>query len=168
LIGRMLHGMPTRPVLVIVPIVMALVIALYYAEKHAECTRNTELRERLYALAEDRLGASLSLNEILETDWEHAAILIGFRPEAGSKLPDCPFDWGWTKADRQSLAGRGLLNVIALTRDNRVIDYIEFRRDRIDFTGLDNPYTPEEAVFQVSGGGSVGGKLLLRPVVAGD
>ena len=37
-----------------------------------------------------------------------------------------------------------------LGRDERLVDYLEYRRDRAEFSDVNNPYTPETAVFLVS------------------
>ncbi len=162
MIGRMLHGIPTKPVLVIAPLVIVVILAIYYYEKYSDCTRSTSLREQLYTELRQNIGRTLSLADILPIEWDQAAILKDYQPAANSKLPDCPFDWGWNQSHRQTLAGQNQLNIIVFFRDEQFIDYVEFRRDVVDFGNVNNPYSAETARFEVNAPASDNGPILLR------
>jgi len=56
-----------------------------------------------------------------------------------------------------------LLTVIVFLEGDRLVNYLEYRRDWADFAGLKNPYTPETAVFTVSSSPNDPYRFILSP-----
>lgn len=147
-----LAGLPTRPVVYLCAAVLVLGLGYHFATTYRRCSSHAELREDLRAAieasAEGAARAPVRLARVANFPWDRAEILVNYKP--GGSTTDCPFGWDWSREAREQLIARDLLTVIVFLKDGRMVDYLELRRDRADFANVENPYTPETAVFAVS------------------
>jgi len=161
-----LAGMPTRPVLYIALPVLLLGLGYHLFTTYQSCRTHAELRESLHAAikasADGGDPGPVRFADITDFVWERADILVNYKPSGAST--DCPFDWDWSQEKRDELIARDLLTVIVFIADNKLINYLEYSRDRADFVGVKNPYTPETAIFSVSPSPDGSYKYILSPI----
>lgn len=145
-----LAGLPTRPVLYLSAVVLALGLGYQLVTTYGTCNRHADMRGRLQQLiaAGAAGGDPVRLTQVTDFDWDRAEILVNYKP--GGRVADCPFGWDWSREEREALVAGDLLTVIVFLRDGRLVDYLEYRRDRAEFSDVSNPYTPDTAVFLVS------------------
>ncbi len=164
MIGRMMHGMPTRPAFVLAVIIIAGTVAAYYFSRYQECTHHASLRGQLYLHIKTKLGETVSLAEAIPFNWEELSILTNYQPL--TKLPECPFGWDWSRQHRLRLISRGELNMLVFNREGEIYpEYIDIHRNQISFQGVSGSYTPETAKFSVAQQAGSRGGVLLTPVV---
>lgn len=158
-----LAGLSTRPALYLASIVLLAGFGYHLITTYQSCRGHAELRDRLHAaIAASADGSSpgpVRLSRITDFPWDRAEILVDYKP--GGSTTDCPFQWDWSREKRANLIARDLLTVIVFLEDGRMVDYLEFRRDRADFIGVKNPYTPDTAVFDVAPSSEVPGAFVL-------
>ena len=158
-----LAGLSTRPALYLALIVLLAGFGYHIIATYQSCRGHAELRDRLYAAIAASAGGSspgpIRLSRITDFPWDRAEILVNYKP--GGATTDCPFQWDWSREKRADLIARDLLTVIVFLEDGRLVDYLEFRRDRADFVAVNNPYTPETAVFDVAPSPEGAGAFIL-------
>lgn len=161
-----LAGMPTRPVLYITLPVLVLGLGFHFFTTYQSCRVHAELREALRVAIESSAGGGVPgrvrLSDITGFIWDRADILVNYKPSGAST--DCPFQWDWSREKRDDLVARDLLTVIVFLSDGKLVDYLEYPRDRADFVDVKNPYTPETATFSVSPSPSDPYKFILSPI----
>jgi hypothetical protein len=143
-----LAGLPTRPVLYLSSIVLVLGLGYHFITTYQSCRSHAELREGLRAAIEASADGTVRLSRITDFPWDRADILVNYKP--GGSTSNCPFQWDWSRETREHLIAGDLLTVIVFVKDGKLVNYLEYRRDRADFVDVKNPYTPETAVFKVT------------------
>ena len=158
-----LAGLPTRPVLYLSAVVLALGLGYQLVTTYSTCNRHADMRERLRdSIAAGVAGGNpVRLARVTDFDWDLAEILVNYKP--GGRVADCPFGWDWSREQREALVAGDLLTVIVFLRDGRLVDYLEYRNDQAKFVDVENPYTPQSAVFVVSPSPGASDALILSP-----
>jgi hypothetical protein len=147
-----LAGLPTRPVLYLSSIVLVLGLGYHFTTTYQSCRSHAELRESLHAAikasADGTVPGPVRLSRITDFPWDRADVLVNYKP--GGSTTNCPFQWDWPRETREDLIARDLLTVIVFLQGGKLVNYLEYRRDWADFVDVENPYTAETAVFDVS------------------
>lgn len=145
-----LAGLPARPVMYLSLTVLVLGLAYHFTTTYQSCRSHADLRKALGAAIEASATGTdpVRLSAITDFAWDRADIFVNYKPSGAST--DCPFQWDWSQETREKLIAGDLLTVIVFLRDDRLVNYLEYRRDRADFVDVKNPYTPATAVFAVS------------------
>ncbi len=148
MIKSALSVLPTRPVLYIVPVVVTLVMAFYYWDRHADCTHDRHFRSLLGKQLDVTGEATLfHLDSVTDFVWDKVRIINNFKPQR--KIMDCPFGWDWTSAERRSLIEADLLSALVFAHQDVIVEYVDIRSDQIAFEDIDTTLSPEAAVFRV-------------------
>ena len=161
MIGRFMHGLPTRPAFVIAVILVVGSVAGYYFDRYRDCTYHASLREQLYSNLKARLGETVLIADIVPFKWDKLSILTDYQPR--HKLPECPFGWDWSKQQRQALIGQGVLNMLVFGRLGDYPEYIDVHKLQINFSDVEDSFTPHTARFIVVPQDSNRKGLLLKP-----
>lgn len=158
-----LAGLPTRPVFYIALPVMLLGVGYHLFTTWESCTRHAAMREtlRTAAVSGARDSRPVRLSSVTDFEWDRVEVLVDYEPEGAST--DCPFGWDWSREHRERLIAADRLTVIVFLKDGRLVDYVEVSRDEVDFAGIDNPYTPESALFAAAPSPQDPYRLLLTP-----
>ena len=155
-----LSSLPARPALFIAPLLVVVVLSLYYRDQYVKCDEIRQSRSALNTQLRSIGSAGLfRLAEFTGFDWNRVRIAARMQP--GTISDQCPFDWNWDSGEREALLASGHLTVLVFGRQGRVVSYLELRDDDVSFRGVDGELTPESAVFEVSRPhGSDGGVTL--------
>lgn len=150
-----LSVIPARPVVFVVPVIVVLVMSLYYWDMYRKCTDIKQFRaalnEELHSL---QTPAHFRLADFTGFMWDQVRIVAQFEPEIRST--ECPFGWNWPSSERDSLIASGLLTVMIFLHKGAIVEYLELRSDEVAFLGADSSLSPEAAVFSI-GTNSVNG-----------
>jgi hypothetical protein len=159
-----LAGLPTRPVLYLSLTVLVLALGYHFATTYQSCRSHADLRQALGAAIEVSADgtAPVQLSAITDFAWDRADILVNYKP-SGS-IADCPFQWDWSRDTRAKLIAGDLLTVILFVQGGKLVNYLEYRRDRADFVDVKNPYTPETAVFRATSSPNDPDRFTLSPI----
>ena len=146
---RLLQGIPVGPVLIIAPLIITVVTALYCYGQYKRCTEQSLLKERFYTHLERNIGHKVSLTDLVPLAWDRVFVLVNYKPDG--RIKGCPFKWDWSEEYRNTLIEQDMLNVIFYTLNRKRVAYIEFsnRLIQIEGTGANEPLTPETAMFVV-------------------
>ncbi len=148
MLNRMLDGMPTRPVVYIVPLVVTLVLLFYFNDLKQRCLYQGGLRADLeLAVQNNDPGSIFKLAEMTPFSWEKVKIFSKFKPERKAK--SCPFGWDWSPEERESIISSGLLTVLIFANKGKLSNYIELRSDQMNFDVLEESLLPESALFVI-------------------
>ncbi len=162
MINNALSSIPTRPALVIAPLVVIGVLFFYYYDLHAKCTSSSQHREflnqSLRALGENE---RFDLAEFTGFEWDKVRIIP--RIEPNSRNVECPFGWNWASGERDRLLESGLLSAMIFASRDSIVSYFEFRSDEVSFDGVSSSLTPAQAQFKVASNPAGGNGFLLRP-----
>jgi hypothetical protein len=160
-----LAGLPTRPILYLSSMVLILGLGYHFATTYQSCRSHAALREALGAAINSRSDGTdpVRLSHITDFPWDRADILVNYKP--GGSSTDCPFQWDWSREEREELIAADLLTVIVFIRDGKLVNYLETRRDRADFVDLKNPYTPDTAKFRAAPSPDNPKQYILSPVL---
>ena len=160
-----LAGLPTRPVLYLSLTVLVLGLGYHFLTTYQSCNSRAELRGSLRAAiqASADSAAPVQLARITEFPWDRADILVNYKPSGATT--DCPFQWDWSRDTRDKLIAGDLLTVIVFLRDGKLVNYLEYRRDRAEFVHVKNPYSPDEAAFRVTPSPINADGFILTPVM---
>ncbi|GEM_PF-682695 len=160
-----LAGMSVRPIMYLSPIVLVLALGYYFFTTYQSCRSHAEFRQALRAAikasADGAAPGPVHLVQITDFPWDTAEIFVNYKPDGSTT--DCPFQWDWSSATRDKLIAGDLLTVIVFVKDDRLVHYLEYRRDWAEFVDLKNPYTPETAVFAVSASPANPYEFILSP-----
>jgi len=158
-----LAGFPTRPAVYLSLVVLVFGFGYHFATTYQSCRGHAALRETLWRAVESAADGSdsLRLARVTEFPWDRAEILVDYKP--GGRPGDCPFQWDWSREEREELIAADGLTVIVFVRNGKLVDYLETRRDRVEFVGVANPYTPETAVFRVTPSAKKSEGYVLTP-----
>ena len=165
---RLFQGIPTRPILIIALLMIAVVTALYYHGQYKRCTKQSMLKDQLYTYLEKNVGHTVSLADFVPFTWDRVFVLVNYKPD--SRIKGCPFKWDWSGEYRNTLIVQDMLNVIFYTLNKKRVAYIEFSGWRIQVEGIDTnePLTPETAMFAVQARGHPYQHVLLEKVISDE
>lgn len=143
-----LSVLPTRPVLYIVPVIVVVVLSLYYWDEYRKCTNIKQFRTSLTKTLHS-MDASEKFRLIDFTDFIWDKVRIVADVESGERNAECPFGWNWADGERESLMASRLLTVLMFGHKESIVGYIELRSDEVAFRGAGSSLTPETAVFSI-------------------
>ena len=158
-----LAGFPTRPALYLSLAVLVFGFGYHFLTTYQSCRGHAVLRETLWRAVDSAASENdpLRLAKVTGFPWDRAEILVNYKP--GGRPGDCPFQWDWSREEREALIAADGLTVIVFVRNGKLVDYLEIRRDRVEFVAVRNPYTPETAIFRVTPSAENRGQFLLTP-----
>jgi len=152
-----LSALPAKPALFIAPLLVVLVLSLYYRDQYNKCV---DIRETRAALNEYLLElgspAQFRLTDFADFDWTKVRIVASVEP--GTISDTCPLDWNWASGERDTLIASGGLAAMIFGQKGQVVRYLELRGDEVEFRGAEGNLPREAAVFRVarkSGGGVI-------------
>jgi len=158
----MFDGMPTRPVLIIVPILMSMVLGLYYWDSYDTCTEKSEFRSRFIKMAQQASEQSdqlFSVNAATDFSWDTVTFFPAFKFDE-KPVPDCPFGWDWSEVQRKQLAKDGHLSLLIFAKADKMINYLDIDTKTVDIGKLKKVYSNDKAQFNVSSDATLS-RLLL-------
>lgn len=155
-----LSALPAKPALFIAPVLVVLVLSLYYRDQYNKCVdiRQTraELSQHLLSLG---APARFRLEDFTDFAWNKVRIVASVKPDTISDT--CPLDWNWPGGERDSLIASGGLTVMIFGLQGQVVRYLELRSDEVEFLEAEHQLTPEMAVFNLRRkSGDAGGVTL--------
>lgn len=146
-----LGSLPSRPVLVIAPLLVALALGYHYLTVYRGCSDQTALRQRVMAAvaaAAEAPDPRLRLGEATPFAWSQLRVFRA--PEGDRRALDCPLGWGWSAGERERLAAAGLLTVLGFyADDDALVGLVEVSGEEIRFAGAKAAFGVEDAVFTV-------------------
>lgn len=149
MIKSALSVLPTRPVVFIVPIVVAVVMSIYYWNLYTDCTHDRKFRESLNVYLSKNTAKQFRLSDVTEFNWDKVRIIGNYKPEI--KVAGCPFGWNWSAAERESLIASNLLSILIFAYEGIIVEHIELRNDQVTFEKINTSLLPETAIFNVAG-----------------
>ena len=156
-----LSVLPARPIVYVVPLIVIVVMSLYYADIYSRCSANQQFRASLNeALGERATGSEFELREVTRFAWDRVRIVTEFEPE--DRADQCPFGWNWAAGERESLIESGLLTVMIFVHRAAIVEYLEIRHDEVAIQGVEASLSPQVAVFSVVSGSGAGVTLSLN------
>ena len=165
LIRDALSVLPARPAVLAAPVIVVVVLSLYYWDLREKCVdiRDTRvaLHEHLLAL---KPGERFRLADFFAFDWNKVRIVARVQPD--TIRDECLLDWNWTVGERESLVASGRLSALIFGHRGNVVGYYELHRDQIAFDEIEVQLTPETANFRV--GRAAGGATILLSPLAQD
>ena len=103
MIKNALSVLPTRPIVYIVPLIVVLVMSLYYADVYSRCSAGKEFRASLNNTLMARAnGSQLRLENVTGFAWDRVRIVTGFDQERNDGA--CHFAWNWADEAREALS----------------------------------------------------------------
>jgi len=153
-------AVPARPALLIAPVLVVLVLSLYYRDQYNKCVEIVQTRA---ALTEMLLGPGsptlFRLADFTDFDWTRVRVVASVGADTISDT--CPLDWNWESGERDSLIASGNLAALIFGQQGQVVRYLELRGDQIEFRGAEGNIPPQAAVFNVERkSGDSGGVIL--------
>jgi hypothetical protein len=164
MIKNALSAVPSRPALFIAPLLVVLVLSLYYRDQYNKCVdikqSRAALNEQLLALGSP---AQFRLADFTDFAWTRVRIVASVTADTISDA--CPLDWNWDSGERDALMSSGRLAAMMFGQKGQVVRYLELRGDQVEFRGTENSLSPNEAVFEVlrKSGADGGVTLTLKP-----
>ena len=155
-----LSALPAKPALFIAPLLVVLVLSLYYRDQYNKCIdirqSRTELKQHLLSLG---APAQFRLADFTKFAWNKVRIVAAVKP--GTITDTCPLDWNWPTGERDSLIASGMLTAMIFGQQGQVVRYLELRGDEVEFLEAEDQLTPETAVFSLRRkSGDAGGVTL--------
>jgi hypothetical protein len=148
MIRNALSVVPSRPIVVIVPLIVVLVMSFYYWDIYSKCADNKLFRTSFNELVHSvDTSAPFRLMDMTDFRWDRVRIVTNFEPE--KRNTECPFGWNWSSGERDSLIASGLLTVLLFAQEGMIVRYFELRSDKLAFRGANSSLTPEAAVFSI-------------------
>jgi hypothetical protein len=146
-----LGSLPSRPVLVIAPLLAALALGYHYYTVYRSCSEQTTLRQQVMAAvtaAAEAADPHIRLSRSTPFTWSRMRV---FRDPAGDRRArDCPLGWGWPASKRDRLAAAGLLTVFGFYADDSLVGFVELSGEEVLFTGTEATFGESDAVFTVT------------------
>jgi len=147
-IKEALSALPARPALFIAPVLVVLVLSLYYRDQYNKCV---EIRQTRAALTELLLApgspARFRLADFTDFAWTKVRIVASVTADTISDT--CPLDWNWESGERDSLIASGRLAAMIFGQQGQIVRYLELRGDQLEFRGAEGNLSPEAAEFRV-------------------
>ena len=155
-----LSVVPARPALFIAPLLVVLVLSLYYRDQYNKCVdikqTRAALHEQLLALGSP---AQFRLADFTDFAWNKVRIVASVTADTISD--SCPLDWNWDSGERAALIASGRLAALMFGQQGQIVSYLELRGDEIEFRGVQGSLAPNEAVFEVRRKSGDGGGVTL-------
>jgi len=149
LIRDALSALPARPAVVAAPLIVIVVLSLYYWDRRDKCIDIRQARESLYRqLISMPPGSRFRLADFTDFDWNRVRVVASVAP--GTISDECHLDWNWAAGERESLIETGELSTLIFGHRGRVVGYYELRRDEIAFDEIDGQLTPDTAIFDIT------------------
>lgn len=158
-----LSAVPARPALFIAPLLVVLVLSLYYRDQYNKCVdikqTRAALNEQLLALGSP---AQFRLADFTDFAWNKVRIVASVTEDTISD--SCPLDWNWDSGERDALIASGRLAAMMFGQQGQIVRYLELRGDQVEFRGAEDSLSPNAAVFEVlrKSGDSGGVTLTLK------
>ena len=147
-IKNALSAVPARPALFIAPLLVVLVLSLYYRDQYNKCVdikqTRAALHEQLLALGSP---AQFRLADFTDFAWTQVRIVASVTADTISD--SCPLDWNWDSGERDALIASGHLAAMMFGQQGRIVSYLELRGDQVEFRGVEESLSPNEAIFEV-------------------
>jgi len=155
-----LSSLPAKPALLIAPLLIVLVLTLYYRDQYDKCAGIRQSRIELNELlrSADAPG-QFRLTDFTDFAWNKVRIVASVNPDTISD--QCPFDWNWSGGERESLLASGRLTAMVFGQQGKVVKYLELRSDEVAFRDAEGDLTPTTAVFDLSRKNGSGGGVTL-------
>lgn len=148
-IREALSALPTRPVIVVAPLIVVLVLVFYYRDRHVKCTEMRHFRASLVVMLADLPPRSaVRFAELTDFAWDRVRIVTGFVPR--ERDAGCPFDWNWPAGERAALIDAGALTALIFALGDEIAAYRELDGGAISIRGVDSLLTPESAIFELT------------------
>lgn len=159
-IRRALSALPTKPVLIVAPLIVIVVLAFYYRDRHASCTEMKQFRATLGASL-DAIAARerVRLADLTDFPWDRVRVVTGFVPH--DRGPACPFAWNWADGERTALIEAGALTALIFAHGEQIAAYREIDGREIVIRGVTSLLTPQSAIFELTRAPE-GGVILTR------
>lgn len=165
MIKDMLNTVPARPVLFLAPVVICAVLGLYYFDSYQSCTEQSELRNRFMDVVQqtsEQAGAVFDMDTTTNFSWDTLRVVNAVKTEATRGAgPNCPFDWDWSRNQREELAAQGQLNLMLFFDAEKIVKYMELDGQAVNLEQLKEIYDVSEARFKVSSD-AANASLVLR------
>ncbi len=156
-----LSALPAKPALFIAPLLVVVVLSLYYRDQYNRCVDirhvRAELNRQLHSVP---TGSMFRLADFTDFAWNKVRIVARVEPHTISE--SCPLDWNWPDGERESLLAAGLLTAVIFGKEGRVVGYLELRADEVEFRGAEGNLTPDAAVFRVMAGSGDNSAFVLN------
>lgn len=151
MIKSALSVLPTRPVLYIVPTIVAVVMSFYYWNLYKDCTNDKQFRTSFNHLLHTMDGStSFRLDDLTNFSWDKVRVVNNYKPER--KITDCPFGWDWSADERKSLIASDLLSVLIFGYEGIIVEHHELRSDQVAFEEINTSLSPDTAIFNIENG----------------
>ncbi len=155
-----LSSVPSRPALIIAPLLVVLVLSLYYRDQYNKCV---DIRQNRAALTDHLLAlgspARFRLADYTDFAWTKVRMVASVAADTISDT--CPLDWNWESGEREALIASGRLAAMIFGQQGQIVKYFELRADEVEIRGAEGNLTPQAAVFSVvHKPGSVAGVTL--------
>ena len=148
LIRDALSALPARPAVIAAPVIVAVVLSLYYWDLRQKCV---DIRETRAALHEHLLaleaGEPFRLADFFGFDWNKVRIVASVQADTISD--ECLLDWNWPGGERDRLIESGRLSALVFGHRGSVVGYYEIDRDQVAFDAIETQLTPATASFRV-------------------
>lgn len=148
MIKNALSAVPSKPALFIAPLLVVLVLSLYYRDQYNKCV---DIKQTRAALSEQLLAlgssAQFRLADFTDFTWTKVRIVASVKPDTISDT--CPLDWNWDSGERDALIASGRLTAMMFGQQGQIVRYLELRGDEIEFRGAKGNLSPQQAVFAV-------------------
>jgi len=155
-----LSAVPSKPALFIAPLLVVLVLSLYYRDQYNKCVEirqtRVELTEHLRALGSP---AQFRLAEFTDFSWTKMRFVASVTRDTISDT--CPLDWNWVSGERESLIASGGLAAMIFGQQGQIVRYVELRADEVEFRGTEGNLSPRAAVFDVERKSDAGDGVIL-------
>ena len=159
MINNALSVLPTRPIRFIVPIIVIVVLSLYYWGQYTKCNDIRQFRTSLNESIQSKgISEVFRLADYTDFIWDKVRIASNIKP--GERNAECPFGWNWEEGERESLMVAGLLTVLMFGHGESIVGYAELRSDQVEFSGVKSSLTPQAAEFTVAKNSSGNGVSL--------
>ena len=144
-----LRSLPSKPVLFIAPAIIVAVLGWHYSDIYRICSHRADLMTSLdnaLSTARDE-GSSFVFENVFPSDWDTVRVFQNYKPD--TKSFHCPFGWHLSEDERDSMARRGDLTVIAFYKDKSLIDFADYPSAKAKFSISDEPVRREGVAFDV-------------------
>ncbi len=155
-----LRSLPSKPVLFIAPAIIAAVLCWRYYDVYRVCTHRAGHMASLDKALDQAVGEGkpFVFENVFRSDWDAVRVFQSYRPD--TKSFHCPFGWHYSEDERDSLARRGGLTVIAFYKDKALIDFADYPSAKARFSINDEPVRREGVAFAVTQADGYTGYLI--------
>ena len=156
-------SVPAKPALVIAPLLVVLVLSLYYRDQFNKCV---EIRDTRAAFSDwlKQVDASVPVQLAEFTDFDWTRVRIVARVGSDTISETCPLDWNWKSGERQALLDSGNLTAMVFALQGRIVRYVELNALEVEFRNAEGNLAPQLAVFQLQPKSTDGAGVILTRV----